>query len=116
VFNPDFGTSWDKTHTELKPPPGVSTSADKFNWLVCILPAGTIPHAVATAPGLTPGLLRSEAWIPLLHLGSSGGVVAKLQQVPTQQAYGHWEVRPRSVSDILDTSTFVVVQGFQQWN
>lgn len=70
------------------------------------------------------GIVGSQTWaelpnaapMPLLRLGSSGGVVADLQRVLAQGAGGRWETMPAEITGTFDGSTSAAVEAFQRWN
>jgi hypothetical protein len=60
--------------------------------------------------------LPSGGPMPVLRLGSSGPVVAAVQEILTRNAPGRWETTPDAVTGQFDQSTSAAVQAFQRWN
>jgi peptidoglycan hydrolase-like protein with peptidoglycan-binding domain len=53
--------------------------------------------------------------MPTLHEGSTGLVVARLQNVLTNGAPGQWETTPGPIDEIFGAQTKAGVQAFQGW-
>jgi peptidoglycan hydrolase-like protein with peptidoglycan-binding domain len=70
------------------------------------------------------GIVGRQTWaalpsggpMPVLRLGSSGPVVAAVQEILTRNAPGRWEATPDAVTGQFDPTTSAAVQAFQSWN
>ena len=65
---------------------------------------------------LTWAALPSGGPMPLLRLGSSGPVVAAVQEILTRDAPGRWDTAPDAATGQFDHSTSAAVQAFQRWS